>query len=351
MRDNVVLSVNGRQIDFIESYSVDSDLFMAASAFTFEYIDKALFVEPGMQAKLFINNICEMSGIIDRVEQSKQKGGKRTIISGRDMMGLLCDHCCEDFGVTHKFNGKTIRQIAETLIRTVPFIKKENIIFQAATARLDKIYNFEKINPGETVFEVLKRCATGRGLLFYCLPNGTFIFGKAKERGPASFTIISRKKNTLSNNAISGSLMRDISQCYSKITVLGDIQSLDDWDSPTKTKVSGSAFIPGNIIPYYKPQILTSNKDNVSPAREAAGHTGRQIAESLVLEYTVPLHSQNGSNWRINEICSVEDDDFKIAGSNIRDIFLIYGRTFTRDKRNGSITMLRLGYPGVIISV
>ncbi len=351
MPDSVILSVEGRSIDQFKSYSIDADLFLAAGQFSFECTKQAAFVDPGMRVKLWINKQCEMTGLVDRVEQNVNKKGRSITLSGRDLQGLLCDHCCENFGTVDKLNGKTLMQIAETLIRNVPFILKNDIVYQDKTAKLDRIHHQEKIDPGETIFEVLKRCAIGRGLLFYCLPDGTFVFGKPKDRGGKSlFAIVCRTENGGGNNVLEGSFIRDISQCYSKITVLGQVQGQDDFGSAAEIQVSGSAFVPGNVIPFYKPLVITSNKDGTSPSREAAFISGQQIARTFGLSYVVPGHSQPCGNWKINELCSVRDETFTMNGKTINDSYLIYGRTFERDLKNGSTTRLRLGYPGVIVS-
>jgi len=352
MSDTVYLSVGNRIIEKLVSYSIDADMFLAAGHFSIECSPRdALWIEPGLLIKLWVNKQCEMVGIIDRVEASASKKDHNIVLSGRDLVGLLCDHCCENFGTVDRLSGKTLIQIAEMLIKNVPFIQKKDLEYQEKTAKLDKLYKQEKIDPGETVFEVLKRCSVGRGLLFYGKPDGTFAFGKPRAKGSkASFSIIRSIKDSQKNNVEDGTLTRDISQCYSKITVIGQVDGKDDYDNDTQITVKGVAFVPGNIVPYYKPLVVTSNKDSIAPQREAEFIAGKQIAQAFALEYTVPHHSQSCGNWKINELCGVLDEALIVSGKPIRDTYLIYGRTFERDKETGSTTRLRLGYPGIMVS-
>lgn len=72
--------------------------------------------------------------------------------------------------------------------------------------------------------------------------------------------------------------------------------------------------------------------------------TGQALycSNGFQLEYRVQGHSQNGRNWKINEICNVYDEIFNISGN-----FLIYKRTFELNK-DGAYTVLKLSYPGVV---
>ena len=69
---------------------------------------------------------------------------------------------------------------------------------------------------------------------------------------------------------------------------------------------------------------------------EKQRHDGHQLT------YRVPGHSQDGENYRINQLALVTDEKFDIS-----DYFLIFGRTFERSK-DGTTTKLKLGRPGLV---
>jgi prophage tail gpP-like protein len=349
MSDNVQFVIDGRQISEVVSYEMDSDLFLAASSFSFECADTGIQekLQAGALVKAYVNGACALSGIIDRIVVSARKKGISISVSGRDRMGLLCDHFCEDFGETYSMNGKTIKQVAEHLIRTVAYISRSDIDYQDEVEKFDRSYEFQKINPGETVFEVLRRCANGRGLIFYCKPDGTFVFGKPKEKGTPLFHIIGRRKRTSSNNYIEGSFVSDISQCYSKVTVIGQVQGEDRFQNAIEVNCKATANQPEIIVPYYKPMVASKNEDGSTPKREAQRIIEQQRAGAYLAEYTVPGHIQGGNIWKINELCRIDDEIFLVGGKPVKRLMLVYGRTLIGDKKDGPITRIRLGFPGI----
>lgn len=362
MQDKVELVVSdekghSQQISDFSSYEVESDLFVAADAFSFEHYDTNLPVFPGQRASLHVNKTLEHVGIIDRVEASYDKKGRKLVVSGRDLMGLLCDHHCKDFSKKAVLDGKTVRDVARMLIADIPFIKGKTVEFQDGIERFNKVYDYEKIDPGETVFDVLHRLADGRGLLFYCKPDGTFVLGKPKDRGVASFALTCKKSNPAQNNVLSATMTGDISQAYSEVTVYGQVQGsvkigeIDgvEFDSPSSINVKAtSAMKLPDEFPFYKPQVHRLNKDFTSAKREASRLIEQHKTRMFSLEYTVPGHSQNGKNWRANEIVHIEDENFVWKGKRLSGNFLIHSRTFTRDKKQ-SITKLKIGPFGKVL--
>jgi prophage tail gpP-like protein len=332
-----------------ESFSVDSDLFLAADSCSFSFYDTAADVRQGMLFRLYINGVVEATGIIDSIHPGYDKNGGRTFsISGRDMAGLLCDSSCEKSG--HVLAGKTIREAAAYLITKTPYVKKEDFVFAEGAAQWDKAYSYAKIEVGEKIFEVLTRLAKGRGLIFYCNPDGTFVFDKPKpaKTGSAQFYIITKRVSNTANNAESGSLNIDISQAYTQVTIISQIQGDDD---DTAVTLSGMAKMPAGLFPagFYKPLVKQQNADGTTPKRLAAMEIMKMQAAAFSLDYTVEGHVQNGRNWTINEYCNVQDIDLTYNGAPINNNYLIYGRTFTQDKQAGSTTKLKLGLPGVIL--
>jgi prophage tail gpP-like protein len=69
----------------------------------------------------------------------------------------------------------------------------------------------------------------------------------------------------------------------------------------------------------------------------------KQRFDGNSLAYKVQGHSQDGVNWRINRIALVTDD---ILG--ISDRYLVSGRTFRRDRNEGTTTRLRLSPLGLV---
>lgn len=354
MPDNIELRVNGSNITNFESYTVEADLYTAADAFSLELSNPETSITPGLKCELFVNGARELSGIIDRVTRSYDKSGTKLRVEGRDLMGLLVDSCCTKF---MDVRGKTVKQLAETLLADVPFINRKSIVYQEnfvgrmkgkkqtvstpAAGFLDTPQKIARIEPGMTVFEVLKTYAASRGLMFWAMPDGTFVFGRPLAGGTAAFSLTcSRDRGTAT--ILSGELVQDISQRYSRVIVMGQSQGHEDHGADT-TQVNGKATKDDATFPFYKPFLTKQTNDSQSPPLHARLLLEKQLHDGFQLQYTVPFHSVSGTNWGINQLCDVNDE---VLGST--GVWLIYGRTFELSKQGGTTTRLKLGYPGVV---
>ncbi len=361
MADKVTLRIDKREIDAFLSYSIDADLYTADDAFKLEIADPGTPIADGARCELWINGRRELTGIVDRITESYSKQGSSLILEGRDLCGLLVDSCCEEFvGV----QGMTLKTLAERLIRTVPFIQRKDIIYQetvrgnlkkkkggggslAVLGLVDTAQNFTQIEPGQTIFEVLKIYAASRGMMFFAMPDGTFVFGKPKEGGEPTFHLVAKKRATSpENNAMEGTRTRDISRRFSKIIVVGQQQGTDIMGTGADgaAQINTLAVVPDPTFPFYKPYVATDNNDERSPKLHGQMLLEQMKHDGFRLEYRVSGHSQNGTNWAINKICRVTDERFGIDGD-----YLIYGRAFEMSKDSGVTTRLTLGYPGMVV--
>jgi prophage tail gpP-like protein len=345
--DSLALIVDGSKFENFTSYRVESDLYTADDAFRFEFSRPEPGISPGQQVELRINDELVLTGIIDRVSRGFNKNGLTFWAEGRDLMGLLVDSCCEEF-VTVK--DKTLKEIAETLLADVPFINREAVVYQddlanqpaVAQATEEEPHKYAQIQPGSTIFDTLKTYAMSRGYMFWCEPDGTFVFGRPEAKGEAVFSIFCTKEGTR-NNAVEGEAVDDISGRYSQVTVIGQRQGRDeDGDDETgAAKLMTSHILTDADFPFYKPYVTTDNNDELSPEDHARMIMEKQKKDGFRLSYRVPGHTQKGKLWAANELCRVVDE---VAG--LDDVYLIYSRTFELS-RQGKFTNLQLGYPGI----
>ena len=344
MPDKISLRIDNRSIERFESYSIESDLYTADDAFSLEMSNPEIDAKTGARCELYVNDRLELTGLINRVERSGDKSGTRLSVSGRDLMGLLVDSCCEEF-ITLK--GITVKALAQRLLRTVPYINRQKIVYQdtfaggvsgSTAALLDAPHEFTQIEPGMTIFEALKQYASSRGLMFFALPDGTMVFGRPKAKGTPLFALTCRRDGRTNINE--GSRVEDVSRRFSKYLVVGQQQGTDD-TTADQINTGGVPVLDGDV-PYYKPLVVTDNNDGRSPAAHARMLREKARFEGFQLTYKVPGHSQQGKNWAINELCTVDDEVRGVHGT-----FLIYGRTFALSKQDGMTTALKLSYPGV----
>ena len=353
--DNVTLEIAGQRIERFASYSAEADLYTADDAFSLELAAPELRITPGQWCKLYVNGEKELTGIIDKRSRKYDKGGSLTMrIEGRDLMGLLVDSCCEQFV---SVQGKKLSELAALLLKTVPYINRKQIQYQEnivgklkgkkkavdtpMIGYLDTPQKISQIEPGMTVFEVLRTYSASRGLMFFALADGTFVFGRPKAKGEPVFTLTCTKSG-VGNNVLEGEEIDDISKRYSKVTVIGQQQGQDDMGADA-TKITTKGVVADTEFPFYKPFVTRDNNDSQSPALHARFLMEQQRHHGYQLHYKVQGHSQNGKNWQINELCRVRDEVLGIDG-----VYLIYGRTMERSKQEGTITRLKLGPPGLV---
>ena len=342
MPDKVALKVEGKRIENFTAYTIESDIYVADNAFLLELANPEVAVKEGARCELDVNDSLELTGTVERISKSYDKSGIKLKVEGRDLMGLLVDSYCEDF-VT--LENVRLKELAEKLLTKVPFINRKNIIYQQDVPDKKIVHkgeiphNFKQIEPGQTIFEVLKQAALDRGLMFFSLPDGTFVFGKPQEKGEPKYRLVCTKSGG-ENNILEGSLTKDISKRYSKIVIVGQQQGLNDL---AVEKINIQATVEDPSFPFYKPCVGALNSDEKSPELYAKTLMEQQQQQGFQLQYKVVGHSQNGKNYETNVMCQVKDEVF-----GINDTYLIYGRTFTLSK-DGAFTTLKLGYPGVVL--
>ena len=357
--DRIQLIVNGQKVENFLSYRVEADIYKADHAFSFRFSDTSSQIAPGSRCDLRVNDVLAMTGLIDKVTRGGERSGVMLRAEGRDLMGLLVDSCCETFPT---LKDKTLSEIATTLLSNVPFIQRSAIVYeqdvvgtmagprpdgrstlsQLSATGCEPAHKYAQIEPGMTIFEALKQYAMSRGLLFFGLPNGTFVFGRPKAAGAPAYSIVVSKRDPSRNNAVRASFKDDISRRYSKVTVIGQRQGRETDGVNGAASINTSATVTDSTFPFYKPFVRTNNDDEFSPPTYARLIMERQRAEGFELHYRVPGHTQKGKAWTINELCRVQDD---VAG--LDGVYLIFGRAFELS-REGKYTILRLGLPGLV---
>lgn len=342
-RDTITLQLGDQQVQDFISYRVASNLFEAADGFELELANASMRVQPGQQCKLYVNDTLELVGIVDRIAESRRKSAATLTLSGRDLMGLLVDSYAEDF---KDIPNESLSALTQRLLAKIPFINRKRVIFGAGSkdravplTTKDEAYDFTEVQPTRTVFDILKRHALSRGQLFFCMSDGTFVFGQPRTSGAARYVLISRRDGA-DNNVIEADRTRDISKRYSKVVAIGQRQGTDAWDLE-QLNVSGT--VEDNTFPFYKPFVVTVDTDGRDPASYGRVLMDKQRFEGFTLSYQTAGHSQAGRNWQVNEICRIIDDSWQIDADH-----LIYGRTFELSKSDGVTTTLLLSHLGVL---
>jgi prophage tail gpP-like protein len=354
MADSAELRIAGQVVRNFISYTVESDIYTADDAFSLELANPEIRISTGQRCELYINGALELDGIIDRVIKGYDKQGVKLRVEGRDLMGLLVDSHCEKFDT---IQGMTVKALAEKLIAPIPFISRGQISYQAnfvgktkgkkqtvstpSSGFLDTPQKISQIEPGMTVFEVLRTYAASRGYMFWLEYGGAkarFVIGRPKTGGAASYFLCCQCDGR-GNNILEGEQAQDIAKRYSRVTVISQQQGQDDLGT---TNINVKSVKVDSSFPFVKPLVVRMTNDSQSPALHARLLMEKQRHDGFQLHYRVPGHSQAGINWAINEICQVRDEVLEID-----DTYLIFGRTFERTKQ-GTFTRLKLGLKGLV---
>ena len=347
MYDKATLQINGTKIEKFKTFSVSADIYTADSSFQMELSNPETVIKGGQLCDLSINDVKELTGLIDKPGRKWTKDETHFTIEGRSLMGLLVDSYCTQ---AEDLQNTKIKTLANTLLKNVPFINTKNIVYEqdvagrlkgkpkmGVFASAENAYLYSKIEPGMTIFDVLKQYATSRGLMFYGLPDGTFVFGTLKAQGDPVYTLILRKDGK-NNNVIEVEYSEDYSKRYSDIYILAEQQGTTDiWGNACNPHDS----VTDSTFPYKKPFVGRNNYGDAMSCKKYAGMIlDKQKHDSFNVTYKVHGFSQNGKNWAINEIVHIDDEVNGLNGS-----YLIHGRTFERSKA-GSFTTLRIGLLG-----
>lgn len=368
MPDEISLRIDGREIKNFTGYAIGGDLFNAADTWTLILANPGFRVRSGVPAQLYVNRELEMTGLIDTPIHGYNKREGNTIrLQGRDLMGLVVDTYCEEF---RSIQGVTIKALAEYLLygkrifknskwQGVDILDRKKIVVPekvtGGLARQKKTktdpvaaimggstpHAHSQIEPGMTVHQVLSQYAAARGLLFWSAPDGTMTFGVPKARGEGEplYTFTNRKDGR-GNNIENASLYDDTGRRWSRITVVGQAQA-SAGDGTDTSKVNAPPGIATDAgFPFRKPYVTRSNNDAQTPAMQARAIRDKMRRDGWRLDITVAGHSQGGHNYRYNELCRVCDEDLDLNG-----VYLVYGRTFELDKKEGRRTHLQIGLP------
>jgi prophage tail gpP-like protein len=337
MLGEVTLNIMNQKIDTFSEYSIESDLYVADNAFSMTFGGHLNGIVEGDPCTVQVDKKTILKGIVDRITRSYDKGGRQTRIEGRDLMGIVVDSYCETFPT---LKNKTLKQLAEIFLPQLADLdlKRFPVKYNNGADRQDKANRVIQIEPGSTVFDVLKDAALARGLLFYTLSDGTFVFGKPTGRGDVIFSLICKQGKNQSQ-ILSGECTLDCSRRYSTIKVVGQQQGFDDI-TPAAVNVKATVTDSGATV--LKTYVEVLNNDSESPAKRANSLLEQQRARSRQVTYKVAGHYQGKNLWDTDFLCQVDDDEL-----NVHETMLIYSRKFTLSKESGWQTEIRLGPPGV----
>jgi len=333
--DNISLHVAGKLFNRWIGYSISNNIYSPDSKFNFKAAKLETTINKGDTAFLKINDSKVMSVVIDDVTPEWNQDGLFFNIDGRDYMGLVQDQYIEKWKT---YSGKTLKYIAEEILSDVPIVSKKEILFQDGVDKLNVVGDIALPEPGQTSFDFLKAIASSRGVQFYNAPDGTFVFGKPKNRGESKYFITVKKDGSGDFKSFfpgkSGRAKKSSRKHYKTIIVIGE----NNEEGTNFKKV-----FTDSTAPIDKTLVVVRND---STAIDACGKNliSQQRYESLNVNYIHAQHNQNGNVFLVNNFATIKDQALNVSGN-----FLLYGAGYNLSKKDGPSSNLTFGIPGEII--
>lgn len=310
-RDTVKVVIGSYEFTEVESMSIVSDLFAPSGSFRFQ-LGQKVTADPGARCAVWINGQIELTGIVDRLEQTADEGAHGWVASGKNLVGLIERSFITNWGAP----PTTLKKAAERYLGQIPFVRELPWTIEGK----DPSVPHAGLDVGDTVFKVLNEFAQNRGLLFWSKGNGELVFGKAVGEGEPDYQITARQIK-------SRTIIKDISGLHSKIVIVSD----SDAGHKVITATNPSAPIE---IPF---AAAYNGHDGEGLQKQANEYTRQEKLQAFSMDCTVKGFSVNGSNWAVNKRVKVDDE---VTG--LTDTLLLRTREFGFDKTSGSTTKLSL---------
>lgn len=330
MNDRLSIITGGKTITGIVGYSIRHNIYAAAGEYDIEVSPSAIdLFNEGERIDIKIEGITALTGIIERIEESGSKRSLSYRVSGRDLMGLVVDEYIQSFKT---LSNKKLYDVADCFLSRINHVNKLNRTYMDGAESLDISQEWVQPQPGQTVFDLLSNIAASRGIHFYMKPGGEIIFGKPKGYGSHIYSLW--RTNDENSNIIEWSRIRDISQRYRTIIILGQQQSKFD---TAATSINQKITATDDTFPQSLSKTMVLETQT---AAQTLAQQARMIIEQMRLNgksirYITPGHSQRGHIWQPDTICAVDDYRLKMRGE-----YLIYGRTFVMNKQQKTTELI-----------
>lgn len=332
--NEIVVEIDGMaHRDWIK-YDIDSDFLIPADAFSFDLGLPAEHTEApvfwGKEVKVRVNGELILTGIVDNTSHAISKTNRTFAIRGRDRAAILVDCSAPITNV----KGLTLLDAVKKIV--TPLGIKQVELKAESNPTLDKV----DIEPGETAWNALIRCANSAGLHAWFNPDGMLIVGGADYATPPVATLCCNKDGK-QNNFTDASLEFDSSERFSELTFLAQRHGRES----DKNKNDLKWTFNDDGVPYYKPKTVTvpDVEDLTALKKWAKKYISDSILESFTLTITVPDHkTQGGTLWMPGQRVHVISDEY-----GLDDIFFLIGRRFSLSRQGGTQTELRLKQDGV----
>lgn len=283
---DIRLLVNDTELTGWDRWEVESDLLQPVDAFSLSAENKAgrlaTGVRPGDAFKLTLDGVVTMQGYIDETFHDTTNDGARLEVNGRDGFAPLAD--CSATPGTHK--SVTLLVLAQKL--SAPW----SISWSLSNAPTMKTHKSVKVDPGESILDVLLRVAEKERVALWYSSDGTGYIGRPDYTLPSVHKLrlyLPASGRTSENNVTSSRVARSWRDRYSSITVAGTgANDANAWGRTSHRRYT----ITDTGVSSSRPLIMVGGDvRTLDQAKTMATlEKQRRARDAVAMEYTVPGH-------------------------------------------------------------
>lgn len=326
--NTVTLLINGKTHGQWTNYDIVSDLLTPADDFSVTLgrpVDAVpTAVKEGDKVEVRVGGDTVLSGRIDRVHTTTEKGNKTLTIQGRDDAGILLDCSAPLFNA----QDMDLNQIIEKIVKPLGLSKIR--IDASKTNKTHKV----QIEPGSRAWDALTQYAEANGVWPWMEPDGTLVVGGPDYTTAPVAELVLRVSGD-NNNIKSLEVERNMAARYSEVTVLGQSHT---------GKHNIKATVKDESLKLSRPLIVT--EPDVDSQAEAERKAKKRLADSrlegLTMTATVQGHrTDDGTLWQPGQRINVLSEP-----DGIDAVYFLMARTFTGGRGQPTETVLILKEDG-----
>ncbi|MBS0039361.1 phage tail protein, partial [Neisseria sp. Marseille-Q1983] len=322
------LMINGKTHGQWTNYDIVSDLLTPADDFSVTLgrpVDAVpTAVKEGDKVEVRVGGDTVLSGRIDRVHTTTEKGNKTLTIQGRDDAGILLDCSAPLFNA----QDMDLNQIIEKIVKPLGLSKIR--IDAAKTNKTHKV----QIEPGSRAWDALTQYAEANGVWPWMEPDGTLVVGGPDYTAAPVAGLILRVSGD-NNNIKRLEVNRDMAARYSEVTVLAQSHS---------GKHNIKATAKDESVKLHRPLIVT--EPDIDSQAQAERKAKKRLADSrlegLTITAVVQGHrTDDGTLWQPGQRINVLSEP-----DGIDSVYFLMARTFVGGRGQGTETVLTLKEDG-----
>jgi prophage tail gpP-like protein len=346
------LLINGLEVSAWDEVSVDSDIETPADAWSLTVFTAQSLppeIAPLQPVALWVGDEQVLSGVVDRVQVSVSRQGRRITLSGRDLAGQLLDCSAELFAGRQM----TMEQIIGQFVLSGPL---GDLIHAVGVADQSWLGVKTAVEPGESVWVAVAKAAEASGQYIWMDPDGTLRVGNPFVQ-PGPVVALGLQSNGSSNAVLSAEYEADGSELFSEIHILGQDNDSGRSFSAKKSNVLKSSRVlkderkaaydgaAGQELPFRRLRIaIDGQADSQADAQKLADKT---LADANLRAYTLNLEvpdwtMPHGPVWRPGARVRFDSDVLPAVANGE---WVVMGRTLRLSRSSGKVTRLKLKRP------